>query len=83
MRTKQPKSAQLLAERLNQLDGHDVRIDMAKPARLAWSWWINAQFAECDKWVDICDVEYKRRVDEPGRTYPGGGVSLEYFRMLD
>jgi hypothetical protein len=74
---------QLLAERLHQADGQDVRLDMIKPADISWPHWINTQFIECDKWVVVCDAEYKRRVDERDAAFPGGGVSLEYFRMLN
>jgi hypothetical protein len=56
---------------------------MIKPASISWPQWINTQFIECDKWVVVCDAEYKRRVDEPDAAFPGGGVSIEYFRMLN
>lgn len=73
----------LLAERLYQSDGQDVRIDSIKPALISWPQWINTQLVECDKWVVVCDAEYKQRVDVPGAQFSGGGVTLEYFSMLD
>jgi hypothetical protein len=72
-----------LAERLHEADGQDVRLDMIKPPSKSWPEWIDIQLIEYDKWVVVCDAEFKRRVDEPNASFLGGGVSMEYFWILN